>query len=147
MTTPFKKAGKLAAQVGFRWHVGDWPGYVRGKGHAADDADDLCHEIGHYLVSPKWLRNRKYFGLGHPLGDSKLVSVGYTYTLEKQASIIGIVLARECGQSLADVQDTASEHSWRGLLSDVDWQAPIACLSVKGLWSDKRQQAWWDIVT
>ena len=146
MIDPFKKAGKLAAKVGLCWHVGCWPNHVRGRGHAASDVDDLCHEIGHYLVSPKWLRNRKHFGLGHPLRDSKLVSAARTYALEKEASILGIVLARECGQSLVEAQGTASEHNWRGPLSDSDWQAPVARLSVKGLWSDKRQQTWWDIV-
>lgn len=144
---PFRKAGKLAAKVGLRWHVGSWPNHVRGKGHAADDVDDLCHEIGHYLVSPKWLRNRKHFGLGHPLARVVLVSSNYAYELERQASILGIVLARECGQSLADAQDTADEHSWRGSLSDADWQTPVGGLSAKGLWSDKRQQAWRDIVS
>jgi len=143
---PFKKAGKLAAKVGFRWHVGEWPSHIRGKGHAADDVDNLCHEIGHYLVSPKWLRKRKYFGLGHPLGRVVLVSYGYADELERQASILGIVLARECGQSLRDAQDTADEHSWLGECRD-EWQTPVARLSAKGLWSDKRQQAWWDIVS
>ena len=147
MSDPFVKAGKLATKLGFRWYEGMWPSYTPRKGHAADTTPDLCHELGHYLVSPKWLRNRNHFGLGYPsgVGSLRLVSLNYAYHLEQEASILGIVLQRECGDGLDLARGTADEHSWQGDLADA-WKPVLPRLQAKGLWSKARQKSWLEIV-
>lgn len=143
----FRVASKLAAKVGLRWHNDWWPNFDRSKGHAAEDASVLCHEIGHHLVSPKWLRNRAYFGLGHPsdAGHNALVHWKYAQALECEASILGIVLERECGQRIDLARATADDHNWLGDLSD-DWLPVVERLNAKGLWSPTRELAWFQIL-
>lgn len=147
MPTPMENAAKLAKLHGLKWFLGDWPSYKPGYGQGADNCADLCHEVAHFLVSPKRLRDRPHFGLGHPESSGPGLTVLGQATLdqgnklEEQASILGIVLQVECGESLSEAKATAKEHDWCEYDSD-----PILRLEKKKLWSPERDMVWRSVV-
>lgn len=139
----FRNAAELARAAGMRWHAAPWPGFRKGEGHAADTANELCHELAHYLVSPKWLLRYAYFGLGEPgLGCYRRLrtTVKQRRELERQASALGIALLFECGAPMEAVRATWIDHGWGDLFAeDVD---TLDELQYKRLWNKRRKKLW-----
>lgn len=103
----------IANKIGMKWYPGEWPGYQRGKGQAADTPEDLSHEIGHYVVAPKRRRHLPHFGLGHPdllsTAPRPKVRARTAVNEEGRASLVGIALLRSVrGMWRAQLE----EHNW-----------------------------------
>lgn len=145
----FSRVMRLCDKHKMRWFFGSWPEFDRKKGYAADDTSELCHELAHWLVSPKRLRGKENFGLGHPGNfdeDDPTLRVSYQYArrLEEEASMLGIILLYECGCPLNESFDVACDHSWT--VEDVDHDIVMSRLAKKDLWSPKRTKAWTSIM-
>jgi len=137
------KAAALAAQHGFKWFDGDWPSFDPREGHAADCCEDLCHELAHFLVSPKRLRDLPYFGLGHPASPMAPhgISSQRASQLEEEASVLGIALQFECEGDYKAASDVARHHDW----SEYD-AVVVGRLERKGQWSPQRDQVWREVL-
>ena len=106
--------GELATTWRFKWFVGEWPCHDVVLGHAANNSWDLSHELAHFRVSPKRLRNKPSFGLGSPGDRSEdlRISSKKAYELELEASLLGIMLIGRCGAPFTEQCAIAEEHTW-----------------------------------
>jgi len=106
----FNKAVATAKKHEVQWYYGSWPDFDRKHGHAADTADELVHEIAHWLVAPPSRRMKPYFGLGHPAAKKATrVSHKRAEREEWRASLLGIAILHDCG---GDWYQMMHEHSW-----------------------------------
>lgn len=97
--------------------------------------DEVCHEAGHWIVSPVRFRDLRNYGLGPSpedgaaeCKDSAAVCTNLrprgplkkgdpVQTEEELASVFGILMLAACG---GEWQDTLLEHSW--------FDSPVECL-------------------
>lgn len=108
----FARVQQLATKHGMRWYNGSWPDFDYKRGHAADCADDLVHELAHWICAPKSRRMKPYFGLGHPGMVSpsyQEVSDAYGDEEECKASLLGIAMLYDCGGKWHSM---LVEHGW-----------------------------------
>jgi len=106
----FSKAVATAKKHAVQWYRDSWPDFDHKRGHAADTAADLVHEIAHWLVAPPSRRMKPYFGLGHPAAKKATrVSSKRAEREEWRASLLGIAILHDCG---GDWYQMMHEHSW-----------------------------------
>lgn len=129
MSDVFDKVRAVARSHGVRWYEDDgWPHFDPRRGHASDLAEDLVHEVAHWLVAHPSRRMVPYFGLGHPHGefsgdckrklngsyddDCKARLSGRRAAWEEyRASLLGIALFYDCG---GDWVCMFEDHGWAG---------------------------------
>lgn len=112
----YERVKALAATHGVWWYEGQWPRFDPTRGHAANNAADLVHEVAHWLVAHPSRRRKQHFGLGtpdftypvFPQGHVAL-SEGSCQQEEGRASLLGIGMLFDCG---GNWKSMLAEHTW-----------------------------------